>query len=190
MHVAARARLVLTRRPWIYWAVVATFATLAAMAVHGQMASIEAERDRWGTTRSVLVARHQHEPGDPIRADLVALPVAALPPDALDETSAAGRVRQRVAAGEVLTELDITSARGPAATAEPGTVVIALADPLARTVVSGLRVQVAADGLVLAESAEVTDVADEVIFVAVSERDAASVAAASQQGIASLLYLP
>ena len=44
MHVAARARLVLARRPWIYWAVVAALATIAAIAVQGQLASIEAER--------------------------------------------------------------------------------------------------------------------------------------------------
>ncbi len=68
MHVAARARLVLARRPWIYWSVVAAFATLAAMTVHGEMATISAERDRWGTTRTVLIASRPHEPGDPITA--------------------------------------------------------------------------------------------------------------------------
>ncbi len=190
MHVAARARLVLARRPWIYWAGVATFAALAALAVHDEMASIAAERNSWGATRSVLVARHRLEPGDPIAADVVAMPVAVLPVGALSDDPGGARARQRVAAGEVLTELDVTSASGPAALAEPGTVVVALADPLARNVVPGLRVHVAADGLVVAESAEVTDVADDVIFVAVSERDAPGVAAAAQQGIASLLYVP
>ncbi len=95
-----------------------------------------------------------------------------------------------MAAGEVLTTLDVTDVVGPAALAEPGTVVVALSDPLARTVVPGLRVEVAADGLVLADSATVTDVVDDVIFVAVSRRDAAAVALAAQQGIAGLVYLP
>ena len=68
--------------------------------------------------------------------------------------------------------------------------VVALSDPLARDVVAGLDVQVTADGLVLADAARVTGVVDDVIFVAVSERDGPAVAAAAQQGIASLLYLP
>jgi len=190
MHVAAQARLVLARRPWIYWVVVATFATIAVIAVRGEMTSIANERDRWGATRDVLVARQQHEPGDPISADLVALPLAALPDDALVGLPATGHVRQRVSAGEVLTQLDITDAVGPAANAEMGTAVVALSDPLARNVVVGLRVQVAADGLILTDAAVVTDVFDDVVFVAIDERDAPAVAAAAQQGIATLLYLP
>jgi len=138
----------------------------------------------------VLVARRHHEPGDLLMADLVELPVAALPADALVDAPAAGRIRQRVAAGEVLTTVDVTGVAGPAALAEPGTVVVALSDPLARSVVPGLHVEVAADGLVLADDAVVTDVVDDVIFVAVTERDAAAVAAAAQQGTASLVYLP
>jgi hypothetical protein len=190
MHVAARARLVLARRPWIYWVVVATFATLAAVAVQSEMASIAAERTSWGSTRTVLVASHQLEPGDAIVAELVDFPVAVLPEGSLTEQPVAGVARQRVAAGAVLTALDITSRTGPAALAEPGSVVVALSDPLARNSAAGLRVRVAADGVILADSAEVTHVADDVVFVAVDDIDAAAVAAAAQQGIASLLYLP
>jgi hypothetical protein len=190
MHVAARARLVLARRPWIYWVVVAVLATLAATAMRNEMASIASERDRWGSTRAVLVAAHQLEPGDPIVADLVLLPLAALPTTALGEFPEGGTVRQRVAAGEVLTELDVTTSDGPAALADPGTVVVALSDPLARHVIVGLDVQVTADGLVVADEARVTGIVDDVIFVAVSERDGPTVAAAAQQGIASLLYVP
>ena len=190
MHVAARARLVLARRPWIYWAVVATLAALAAAVVHAEMTSIAAERDSWGSTRSVLVARQPLEPGDPIVAELASLPLAALPDDALAERPDDAVVRQRVAAGEVLTRLDITRRSGPAALAEPGTVVVALSDPLARNVVVGLNVQVTADGLLVATAARVTGMVDEVIFVAVSATEAPAVAAAAQQGRASLLYLP
>ncbi len=190
MHVAARARLVLARRPWIYWAVVATFAALAGAVVHAEMTSIGAQRDRWGSTRTVLVARQQLEPGDPIVAELVTLPLAALPDDALADEPDDAVVRQRVAAGEVLTHLDVTSRSGPAALAEPGTVVVALSDPLARDVVVGLNVRVTADGIVVAAAARVTGVVDDVIFVAVDETEAPTVAAAAQQGIASLLYLP
>ena len=138
----------------------------------------------------MLVASRQLEPSDPIVAELVELPLAALPVDALSDVPETGSVRQRVAIGEVLTTLDVTGSVGPAALAEPGTVVVALSDPLARAVIVGLDVQVTADGLVLADAARVTGIVDEVIFVAVSERDGPVVAAAAQQGIASLLYLP
>ena len=190
MHVAASARLVLARRPWIYWAVVTTLAVVAAAAVHGEMASVAAERDRWGSTRTVMVTRHELEPGDEIAADLVSLPVAAIPERALAEAPTGALVRQRVAAGEVLTELDVTGRSGPAALAEQGAVVVALSDPLARDVAAGLRVQLTADGLVIAGDATVTAVDYDVIFVAVDAGEAPAVAAAAQQGVASLLYLP
>ena len=190
MHVAARARLVLARRPWIYWSVVAAFATLAAMTVHGEMATIAAERDRWGATRTVLIASRPHEPGDPIAAEPATLPVAALPDGALDEIPVGAVVRQRVADGEVLTDVDVTSRAGPASFADAGTVVVAVSDPLARNVAVGLAVQVSADGFVIADGAVVTAVVDDVVFVAVAERDGPGVAAAAQQGVASLLFLP
>jgi hypothetical protein len=190
MHVAARARLVLARRPWIYWAVVAVLAVVAAAIVQAQMRSIATERARWGESRTVLVAAHQHEPGDALVATPVELPVAALPADVLDELPDGAVVRQRLATGEVVTGLDVTARAGPASLAEPGTVVVALSDPLARDVTIGLAVQVSADGLVVADDATVTAVVDDVVFVAVRERDGPSVAAAAQQGLASLLYLP
>jgi hypothetical protein len=69
-------------------------------------------------------------------------------------------------------------------------VVVALADPLGRDVAIGLEVQIAADGIVLAGTATIVEVVDDVVFVAVAAGDGAVVAAAAQRGIASLLYLP
>ena len=190
MHVAARARLVLARRPWLYWALVAALASALAVGVHDQLTSLDEARRNWGSTRTVLVAGRSLEPGDPIETHTVDLPVAAIPPGALQHLADGARLHQRVGVGEVLTELDVTAAPGPAARATPGTVVVALSDPLSRGVVIGLTVQVAADGLVIAETATVVDVADDVIFVAVDASAAPTVAVAAQQGIASLLYLP
>ncbi len=190
MHVAARARLFLARRPWVYWAVVAALASALAVGVHDQLTSLDEARRTWGSTRSVLVAERTLEPGEPIQAHPVDLPVAAIPPGALDDLPDGAQLHQRVGVGEVLTELDVAAARGPAARATTGTVVVALSDPLSRGVVIGLKVQVAADGLVIAESATVVEVDDDVIFVAVDASAAPTVAVAAQQGIASLLYLP
>ena len=169
---------------------VAALATVAAVIVHSEMASIATERDRWGATRTVMIASQRHEPGDLIVAEPATLPVAALPDEALGEIPAGAVVRQRVAQGEVLTALDVTGRAGPAALADGGTVVVAVSDPLVRNVTVGLTVRVSADGVVLADAAMVTGVADDIVFVAVEERDGPSVAAAAQQGIASLLFLP
>ncbi|HYN34830.1 MAG TPA: hypothetical protein VES40_19555 [Ilumatobacteraceae bacterium] len=190
MHVVARARLVFARRPWLYWAIVAALGTALAVGVNDQLTALEEARRNWGSTRSVLVADRQLEPGDPIETHAVDLPVAAIPPGALDDLPDGAQLHQRVSIGEVLTDLDLTTAAGPAARAAPGTVVVALSDPLSRGITTGLKVQVAADGLVIADSATVVEMADDVIFVAVEASAAPMVAAAAQQGIASLLYLP
>jgi hypothetical protein len=83
----------------------------------------------------------------------------------------------------------LTTCTGPVV-APTGTVVVALTDPLGRGASIGLKVQVAADGLVIAESATIVEVIDDVIFVAVDASAAPTVAVAAQQGTASLLYLP
>ena len=190
MDVAARARLVLARRPWIYWLIVVALAGSVALYTNGRLAAIDDARDEWGRTRVVLVADGPLRAGDPVATRSIELPVAALPAIALTDIPAGTMMRQRAGDGEVLTSLDVTTAPGPAAGAEPGSVVVAIADPLARGLEAGVRVQVAADGLVLAESGTVVDVIDEVVYVAIGEHDGPIVAAASQQGIATLLYLP
>ena len=190
MHDAARVRLTLARRPWAYWLIVAALAAVPALAVQGHLARLDEARRSWDETRPVLVAATALGPGDQILANTVDLPLALLPDGALGELPEGARLRQRVADGEVLTELDISDRRGPASLADDGTVVVALADPLGRGAAIGLEVRVAADGVVLARSATVVDVVDEVVFVAVDAGDGAVVAAAAQQGIASLLYLP
>jgi hypothetical protein len=190
MYVATRVRRVLARRPWIYWLCVAALAVFVAVAVGDRLDAIERQRGAWGATRTIFVADGPLEPGDTVVARRVELPVAALPDAALTDLAPDTRMRQRAADGEVLTSFDVVSPPGPAASADAGEVVVTLADPLARNVVVGMDVRVVADGLVLANSGRVTEVVDEVVFVAVDELDGPIVAAAAQQGIASLLYLP
>ncbi len=190
MHVAARARLVLARRPWIYWLSIAMLTVVVAVAVNDRVASIDAARDEWGDLRTVVVADGQLEPGDVAVVRLAELPVAAVPDAALTDVGPDTLVRQRVADGEVLTTLDVTTRSGPASAADAGHVVVPISDPLVRHVEVGLRVRIVADGVVLADEATVVDVADDVVFVALAERLGPVVSAAAQQGIASLLYLP
>jgi hypothetical protein len=136
------------------------------------------------------VAERALHPGDTIAVRRVDLPVAALPPGALEELPDRAALSQRIGIGEVLTDIDITTRPGPAARANPGTVVLAVPDPLSRASFVGLRVIVAAEGQVLSWTATIVEVDDGVSFVAVPEADAASVAAATQAGSTTLLYVP
>jgi hypothetical protein len=190
MHAAARVRLVLARRRWLYWLIVAVFAAVVASTVQGHVARLDEARRSWDESRRVLVAAAALSPDDPILTRTIDVPLALLPVGALQVVPPGARLRQRVADGAILTDVDIADRPGPAAFAAEHTVVVALSDPLARDVGVGLDVQVAADGIVLADAATVVDVVDDVVFVAVRAGDGAVVAAAAQQGIASLLYLP
>lgn len=190
MHVAAQARQFLARHPWVYWTAVLSLAAVVALALYRQSSQLEQARDQWQATRTVLVADINLAPGDPIDASKRTLPLAAIPESALAEIPARSRLRQRVASGEVLVATDITQIPGPAARAAPGTIVVALTDPLSREVTVGLQVQIVAEGIVLAAEAIVVETIDDVIFIAVAEHEAPNVAAAAQAGLAALIYLP
>ncbi len=62
MHVVAATRLVLARRPWLYWAIVTVLAAGLAVAVHEQSTALDAARDEWRATRTVLVAERALRP--------------------------------------------------------------------------------------------------------------------------------
>lgn len=190
MHVTARARRFLARRPWVYWLVVALIATTIALVVRAQLGAVDDARAAWGRTRRVLVADVMLEPGGMAEVTGVELPEAMIPDGALTEWPADAMLRQRVAAGEVLVDIDLGTLPGPAALAAPGTAVVALSDPLSRGLTIGLDVQIAADGLTIAAGGVIVGLVDEVVFVAVPHGDAATVAAAAQAGLASLVYLP
>ena len=190
MHIVARARHFLARHPWVYWAVVLSSAAIVAGAIFHQLSLLEYEREEWQETRSVLVADTDLQPGDSIKASNTDLPLAALPESALDVIPNGSQLRQHVAAGEVLVAADLTQIPGPAARADPGTVVVGLTDPLSRGVVIGLSVRVVADGIVLAAEATVVETIDDVVFIAVAGHEAPAVAAAAHSGLATLLYLP
>ena len=186
----ARARIFSARHSWIRWSVVVLLAVTAGVTTHRQLAAVEAERASWGNTVDVIIAAHDLAPDEVIAVDTVSVPAAMAPRAALTAVPDGARLRQRVAAGEILTVADITSAPGPAASAAPGTAVVAVVDPLARSVAVGLDVSISSEGIVLADAATIVSIVDDVVYVAVPERDAPMVAAAAHAGLASLIFLP
>jgi hypothetical protein len=186
----ARARIFSARHGWLRWAVVVLLAVTAGLATHRQLAAVEAERAAWGDTVEVVVAARNLAPDEVIAVDTISVPTAMAPPAALAALPDGARLRQRVTAGEILTNADITAAPGPAASAAPGMAVVALIDPLARNVAVGLDVRITSEGVTLADGATIVSVMDDVVYVAMAERDAPMVAAAAQAGLASLIFLP
>jgi hypothetical protein len=55
MHLLARARWVLARRPWIYWAIVAVIASGVGLQVSAALGRVDAARRSWGASRTVWV---------------------------------------------------------------------------------------------------------------------------------------
>lgn len=193
MNVAATVRRFLARRPWVYWLVVVALAAFVGAGVVRQSRSVEEARRRWDTVRSVVVATDDHEPGAPVTertTRTVDLPIGAVPPSALERLSGDARARQRIAAGEIVVEVDVTLGPGPAAGADPGTLVVPVVDPLARDLPTGQLVVVAADGIVLADTAQVVAVRDDVAYVAVPPPAAPAIAAAARGDTVSLMYVP
>lgn len=186
-------RLALARRPWIRWLAIGLAALATGWIVVTQLQRVDDARSAWTERRTVFVATHDHVPGETLAVDEQVLPAAAIPATALDESPAGGTARQRIAAGEVLTAIDIAHGAGPAATADDGQIVIAVSDPLlvgAMSSVSvGLEVAVHSEGIVLAEQARVAAIDGDVVFVALDPEDAAGVSAAAQTRLASLAFL-
>jgi hypothetical protein len=190
MHPAARARALLARHPLAYWITIALLAAAIGFVAHDRLRAVERARAEWGTARSVLVAEIDHRPGDELRVRSVELPLAALPPRALAEVPDGATLRQRLLEGEVLVAADLAAVPGPAARADVGQAVVGVSDPMAPGAEVGAVVEVVAEGIVLAERGVVVELIDEVVFVAVPAERAPAVAAAAQQRLASLVFVP
>ncbi len=190
MHIVVRTRRALAAHPWIHWAVCVGLAIAAAVATHGYIARLDAERRAWGTTRTVWVTVGDVAAGQPVRATAADVPAALVPPGAVTEPPGDAVARQRVTAGEIVVDADVAAAAGPAGLAEPGTVIVGIVDPLARNVAVGSTVQATADGVIVCDEATVVAISDDVIQLAVPERDAPIVAAAAHDGLASILIVP
>ena len=56
MRWIPRLRMLLARRPWLYWLLVALMGLGVATQVHASVAAAQRARDHWGSTVTVLIA--------------------------------------------------------------------------------------------------------------------------------------
>jgi len=192
MHLVARARHVVARRPWLYWLVVVAFAGCGALITAGAVAGIDDARRAWGETRTVLVASTDLGPGDALagRTELRPRPVPMVPEDAIDRATPDAVARQHVAAGEVLVGVDVASGTLPAALIPDGWQGVPVAEAVPSGVAVGDRVAVASTGAVLAADGVVVGLTESGPIVAVPSDVAPSVAHAAASGELVLLVLP
>ncbi len=195
MGVNVSIRRMVARRPWIYWCVVAMIFAAALLSAHSWAQRVEHERESWGDVVDVLVATADIEPGAPFDGSVArfAYPAALVPVGAVaaDDPDVASAIsRQRLAPGEVITELDRAAADAPHALIQPGWLAAAVREAVPTGVDVGDRVVVTTEGIVLADDAIVVQSDGEIVLVATAERFAPAIAAAMANGDVALLVKP
>lgn len=190
-HAAVSIRRLLARRRWIYWLLVSGLASACAAQVLARLDEVEAERVRWGETRTVLVAARDIVPGEPLSGVTVDrhLPIAMIPESAV--TDVVNRIaRQHVALGEMITTADIAAGDGPQSLVPEGWLAVAIVESPSSGAAIGDRVQVASDGVVISSDALVVGFVDDATLVAAPAHEAPLLPAAAAGSALALLLVP
>ena len=198
----SRARVFVARHPVVYWTLVGTLAATAALAVDQRLDRVAEARAAWGTSRSVLVAVRDIEPGAALGPRSVVsrvLPVAALADNAVGAVPAGAVALHRIVAGEVVLGHHVAPGPGAAGRLPAGTsgilvpasasgLPLALGDVVDVVAIDDpLGAQAGGDGSVLAAAGLVIGTTDDALVVAVDDADAARAAAAAASGRAVLV---
>ena len=166
MHVLARVRMLLARRPWIYWLAVAAVAAAVGLGTARALAGIDAARLAWGQQATVWVATADIEPGQPIQAQQRQVPRAVVPTTAVGGAPSDAIARQWIAAGEIITTDDV-SASGTAGLIPEGWVAFSVPSPGGQFRTGDhLRVY---SGDVLVATGLVVDTGDDDLMVAIPD---------------------
>lgn len=177
----------MARHPWIYWTVIAVVAGAVAMGTERAMAGVDAQRRSWGEQTAVWVASARIEPGQPIRSSRQQVPRAMVPASAVDVAPDDSVARQRIGAGEIITDVDV-AAPGPAGLVPDGWVAFAVPVPSAPWAV-GDHVRVyAVDQFVSAGI--VVDEGDSASVVAIPAESAPAMATALQADTVTIALAP
>jgi hypothetical protein len=183
MRWMPRLRLLLARRPWIYWLGVALLAAVVTLGVASSSAELDRQRAAWGRTTTVYTATRAINVGDALAGAVTAvdLPVAMIPETAVRDLPGSAVAVQRLAPGEVVVEVDIAHGDGPGSLLPAGWLAVAI--DAADNAMFGLGdpVSVLAAGSVIAPDGLVVDLGDTGLVVGVPADVAAAVADAAIQ---------
>ena len=179
MHLVASIRWWLARARWPVWAALAGLALTAGWITGRHVTALDGARRSWGQARPVWVATVTVEPGQPVRAERRSYPAAVVPPSAVTSLGDTPVAQHRIAAGSMLTGVDLAPA-GAAALIPAGWIAVPVADESA-TFRPGDSVVAFADGHLIATGV-VTAVTAQHVTLAVPAPSAAGLAAASADG--------
>ncbi len=182
-------RRVLARRRWLYTALVSLLAVGVAATVHTELERIDRERASWGDSRTVLVAAEPIEPGTTLTVVSRRIPLAIAPAGAIDDASGS-IARQRIGVGEIVTDADIAHGDAEMALVPDGWLAVPVVESTPSGAAVGERSRIVSDGIVVTLDALVVGRVGEATLIAVPADDAASVAAAAEQGRITLLRIP
>lgn len=162
------ARPALARR-WLLAGVLALVAAALTVVLLGRA---EASRNRWGRTRTVLVAATETRPGEPVRAERRSWPVGLVPEGTVGRLPVGARAAVRLSAGTPLTRgaLVTGARRDPARTRQVAVPVPDARLPLRRGARVDVWARLAADRSLGGEVAETRRVARAAEVVSVRER--------------------
>lgn len=192
LHAAAvRLRRILVRRPWIHWAIVGFAAMGAAATALDHAEDVDAARRAWGDTATVFTASRPLEPGDEVAFSTVEIPVALTGDHVASADSLEGAIaRQHIAAGEVISTLDVAPRPGPTALIPDGWLGVPLIESPPSGADVGDSVVIVSDGIVIGDDALVVRHLDGVTTVAVPAEIAPLLPAAAEGGSLTLLVVP
>ncbi len=184
--LAVHVRSFLTRHVRVRRLLAGTLALLAASVVWSRAASLDQERRAWGDTRTVWLS-DRTAAGDPVVGRPVRAPLALVPTGAVSTDPTGALAHRHLAAGEIVTELDLrrdgsmpgTGRRGVSIPADDSTLPASIGDV----------VDVVSDGRIVSRDAEVMRTTPTAVVVAVDVDDAAAVAAAAIERRAALVLV-
>lgn len=183
MHLLASIRWWLVRARWPVWGALAAVALIAGWMTGRHVTALDEARRSWGETRAVWVSVADIEPGESLKAQRRDYPAAVVPARAITSPPAVAVARQRLAAGQILTDVDVSPA-GPAALIPDGWIAVPVADE-SGSFRPGDSLVAFADGRQIAAGVVVASSAQHVT-IAVPAPDAAVLAGAVAEGRVSL----
>ena len=185
----ARVRRLVARRPWLRWIPITACALGFTASVISHRDDVERARAAWGDQVEVWVADAELEPGRPVAARPRHMPTAVVPSGAVDADPNGATARQRVGPGEIVTAADLTRGSPPGSLMPDGWLAVPVDESTPSGAEIGDQVQLAADGMTIADDAIVVAMVDAVPLVAVPADQAPMVALANESGV-TLLRAP
>ena len=186
MRWFARFRLLLARRPWIYWVCTISLAAAIGFVVTSSVAQVSRRKAQWGETVRVYVAAAAIGPGEALDAHTQDMPIAVVPVAAVRQLPDGAIARHPVGIGEIVVESDVTVRDGPGALVPEGWLALAIESNSTGLFALGDHAAVFAGGQPVARDAIVVSLHDGQVTVAVPRSDAGRVSNAATQHLAVL----